>query len=124
MDYRVEKVISLMEADPRRYVSLTIMARAVNLSPSRLRHMFKDEVGITPTQYLRSLRLRRARKMLETTPASVKEIIHLVGARDESHFMRDFKRACGQTPSEYRACYVGLLIHDAAPAQAGSQFRQ
>jgi AraC family transcriptional regulator of arabinose operon len=103
MDPRVRLVINLMEDDLRSSLCLAGMARAVNLSPSRLRHMFKAEVGETPTQYLQRLKKERARRMLETTFMSVKEIVHLVGFNDRSRFTRDFKRDCGLTPTQYRA---------------------
>jgi AraC-like DNA-binding protein len=40
--------------------------------------------------------------LLTTTFLSVKEIASRVGLADESHFVRDFKRIYGMTPSEYR----------------------
>ncbi|HJU54907.1 MAG TPA: helix-turn-helix transcriptional regulator [Pyrinomonadaceae bacterium] len=104
MDPRVRLVIALMEDDPRSSLSLAGMGRAVNLSASRLRHMFKEEVGMTPTQYMQRLRKERARQMLGTTFMSVKEIIHRVGINDGCRFARDFKRAHGMTPTQYRAC--------------------
>ena len=79
------------------------MARSVNLSPSRLRHLFKAETGMTPVQYLRALRMRFARESLETTHLSVKEIIAKAGVSDKSHFMRNFKKTYGVTLAQYRS---------------------
>jgi AraC family transcriptional regulator of arabinose operon len=78
------------------------LARRVNLSPSRLRHLFKNELGVSITGFVKLQRLRQAQQLLGTTFLSVKEIVALVGAGDESHFVRAFKDAVGQTPSEYR----------------------
>jgi AraC family transcriptional regulator of arabinose operon len=81
------------------------MGRIIGLSPSRLRHMFKAETGTTPTQFLKSLRIRKAKSLLETTRLSVKEVMASVGVSDPSNFTRDFKRAHGLTPTQVRNCH-------------------
>jgi YesN/AraC family two-component response regulator len=86
----------------REEPSLSEMAQIVNLSPSRLRYLFKREVGVAPGHYLRKFRLERAKELLETTFLSVKEIITRIGVNDQSHFIREFKKAYGLTPAQYR----------------------
>ena len=86
------------------------MGRIIGLSPSRLRHMFKAETGMTPTQFLKSLRIRKAKSLLETTRLSVKEVMASVGVSDPSNFTRDFKRAHGLTPTHARNSHrIGVL---------------
>jgi predicted transposase len=46
--------------------------------------------------------MQQAATLLTTTFLSVKEIVRRIGLTDESHFVRDFKRLYGMTPSEYR----------------------
>lgn len=82
--------------------TLEEMSQAVNLSPSRLRSLFKVETGMSPTEYLKDLRLARARELLETTFLQVKEIRIKVGIPDQSNFVRDFKRKYGVSPTEFR----------------------
>jgi transcriptional regulator GlxA family with amidase domain len=103
MDRRIKRVIVLMEDQFHRELLLDEMAETVRLSPSRLRHLFKEEIGVTPAQYLKSLRMQRAREMMATTFLSVKEIIHRVGMKNKTHFARDFKKTYGVTPSNYLA---------------------
>ena len=102
MDPRVEKIEQLIRGNVQREWCLTELARAVNLSVWRLSHIFASEVGIPPIQYLRQLRMDRAKHLLETSFLSVKEITHQVGLNDESHFVRDFKKAYGAPPNLYR----------------------
>ena len=102
MDQRVETIIRLMQADFCRKLSLDEMARAVNLSPSRLRHLFKEETALTPAQYLRRVRMQRADSLLAGTFMRVKEISHAVGMFNSSSFVRAYKKIRGQSPSEYR----------------------
>lgn len=99
----MRKVIRLMKSDLSRKLASSDMARVVNLSPAHLRYLFKTETGMSPAQYLRTLRMREAGRLLKTTFLSVKEVMHRIGVSDESHFTRDFKKAYGTTPAQYRS---------------------
>src|ERR1700755_1623522 len=103
MDPRIRATLALIGDDFHREQSLDALAERVRLSPSRLRHLFKAEVGVPFTQYVKSLKMERAKQLLETTFFSVKEIMYKVGISNESHFARDFKKACGLSPLQYRA---------------------
>jgi AraC-like DNA-binding protein len=107
MDDRVRCVIALMEQHLPSGRPAGRFAQSVNLSPSRLHQLFKEETGWPPATYLRLLRMRRAKELLETTHLSVKEIMGRVGVADESHFIRDFKKAHGATPARYRKLFLG-----------------
>lgn len=102
MAERVKRVIELMHGDPSRTFSLGEMAQSVNLSPPYFCYLFKSVTGVPPARYLKSLRMQYAATLLTTTFLSVKEIVRRVGCTDESHFVRDFKRLYGVTPSAYR----------------------
>jgi transcriptional regulator GlxA family with amidase domain len=106
MEPRVHRAIRLMMADLCRDISFSQLAQSVNLSESRLRHLFKGELGLSPTQYLKAQRMRVARRLLETTFLNVKEIMLKVGVKDKSHFIRDFKKAFALSPTQYRAQYL------------------
>ncbi len=96
-----------MEGSLHRDLSLEEMAQAVNLSDSRLRHIFKAETGLSFAQYRKSLRMRRAKELIDTTFLSMKQIRSRVGAGDRSHFARDFKKINGLTPADYRRRHGG-----------------
>jgi AraC-like DNA-binding protein len=106
MDYRVSTVITLMEEQINHKTSLCEMARRVQLSPSRLRHIFKDETAFTFTQYLKSMRMHEAKKIMGASCLAVKEVMIKVGLSDKSHFERDFKKAFGLTPARYKTLCV------------------
>jgi two-component system response regulator YesN len=106
MDVRVQKTVDLMRANLDKELRLPGIAQAVNLSVWRLCHIFRSELGISPIHYLRSLRMKRAKDLLETSFLSVKEIAHRVRLNDESHFVRDFKMIYGLTPISYRNSFL------------------
>ena len=106
MEHRVRQVIALAEDSLHKGWSPAKLAAMVNLSPSRLHQLFKEETGVPPARYLRRLRMRRAKELLETTHLSVKQVMARVGLTDESHFVRDFKKTYGLTPAKYRGRLV------------------
>ena len=102
MAERIKRVIQMMQGDPSRTFTLGKMAESVNLSAPYFCYLFKSITGVPPAKYLKALRMQQAATLLTTTFLSVKEIVRRVGLADESHFVRDFKRFYGVTPSEYR----------------------
>ena len=103
MDLRIQLVSSMLENELGSDLRITDLAQAVNLSSSRLRHLFRAETGQTPAQYRKRVRLHQAQLLLSTTMLSVIEIMHQVGLGSDSHFTRDFKEAFGLSPTQYRS---------------------
>lgn len=114
MDHRVSKIIALLAANLRRDLSLAEAAEHVNLSISRMRHLFKAETGMSIVKYLKTLRLQKARERLETTPLSIKEIMIQVGIKDKSDFAKDFKNKYGLSPKQYRITYQEAIAQENA----------
>lgn len=70
-----------------------------------MRRLFREQVGKTPQEYLSSLRIRSAKKLLASRSVSnysVSEIATMTGFNDISYFSRVFKNATGVSPSAYR----------------------
>lgn len=108
IDPRVRVVIRRIAESVRggQVVTFDDLARMVNLSASRLRHLFKEGAGSSLAQYLRWVRLAYARELLETTFLSVKQVRSSVGFPDGSHFTREFKRLWGHSPTEHRRWFL------------------
>lgn len=102
MDQRVQRVKTLIESSFDRELSVSEMARFVDLSVSHLQHLFKNEMGQSPAHYVQALRLKQARELLESSSLSIKQIMIRVGAKDRSNFERRFKQAYKLTPVQYR----------------------
>lgn len=101
-DRRVQVVRVLLEGSFDRKLGLRDMSAEVNLSPWRLAHLFKSEIGMSPQRYLTLVRLQRAKDLLETSFLSVQAISAAVGIPNPSQFTKSFKTAYGVTPVGYR----------------------
>lgn len=94
------------------------LAASVNLSPSRLRHLFKVNAGISLRRYLERIRMERAEVLLMTTFLSVKQIAAACGYRSSASLVRAFRQAVGQSPGKYRRQDVHPGRADRAVSQA------
>jgi iron complex transport system substrate-binding protein len=103
MDQRVETVIVFMQANLHRKLTPAEIAERVHLSVARVRQLFKIETGTSLARYLRGLRLKQAKELLETTFLSVKEVAARVGIAGISYFIREFKKKYRLTPARYSA---------------------
>lgn len=99
---RVRIVIEFMTANLHRRIRLDELAKVANLSPSHLSHIFKTQTGLSPGEYLRTVRMEKARHLLATSLLSIKQIMAIAGYNSKSHFVRHFKKSFGVAPSEYR----------------------
>jgi AraC family transcriptional regulator of arabinose operon len=122
MDIRVQMVIAHLNNNLHQELRLDSLACSLNISPSRLRHLFKEEVGVSLFVYLKLLRMRRAKELIETTFLSIKEIMFTIGICDESHFVRDFKRSYGLPPMKYRSEYLNSRAKDDCSSVTRSHF--
>jgi transcriptional regulator GlxA family with amidase domain len=101
VDPRIRLAETIMSHNLSRTLSLNELARRTGVSISRLSHLFKAEVGTSPKQYLKSLRLRRAKYLLEISVLSVKEVAADVGLTTGA-LIRDFRRAYGVSPGRHK----------------------
>jgi YesN/AraC family two-component response regulator len=72
------------------------------VSHAQLYRKFKSLSNITIADFFKSLRLRRAKELLQTTDLNVTEVTFAVGFKNLSHFSREFSREFGKAPSEIK----------------------
>jgi AraC family transcriptional regulator len=92
------RVLELIEAALDAHLTVEMLAREAGLSPAHFARAFRETMGRAPHQYLLALRLERARRLLETTQATLSDIAQRTGFADQAHFTRLFKRAFGAPP--------------------------
>lgn len=97
---RVMKVIDQNIEDPR--LNVEKLAQDVGLSRAHLHRRMKEMVGMTPSDFIRTIRMRRACELLRKGDVAVTQVAYKVGFTSQPHFSTIFKNFTGFTPSEYR----------------------
>ena len=99
----VSKMLKAIEAhiDDEQY-NADQLARDIAMSRASLYKKMQTILGITPTDFIRNVRLKRAAQLLADTQLSINEIASRVGFVTARNFSSQFKKMFGVTPSEYR----------------------
>jgi AraC-like DNA-binding protein len=87
-------------------LSLTKIAKLVNMNANYLSENFKQVTGINFVEYVARTRFKRARELLHNGDVSISEIAFAAGFQSLSQFNRVFKRFSGTSPTQYRAVTV------------------
>jgi transcriptional regulator GlxA family with amidase domain len=82
-------------------IDLDSLAALVGLTRFSLAKQFRQQVGISPYQYVCRVRILNAQTLIKQGERPI-EIAGAVGFFDQSHLAKHFKRLCGVTPSQYR----------------------
>ncbi|MEO8217151.1 MAG: helix-turn-helix transcriptional regulator [Acidobacteriota bacterium] len=91
-------------------LNLTALALHAGVHPAHLAREFRRYFGMSIGQYVRTVRLGRARHLLDSTEIPIADVAASCGFADQSHFTREFRRAVGTTPARYRRTRERLCI--------------
>ena len=101
--YVVEQIMKYMEEHYPEKISLEHIATNMYLSSYYISKIFKSETGDTPINYLISLRMEKAREILDRNPEeTVQKVAAAVGYEDAYHFSKAFKKYYGISPLYYK----------------------
>lgn len=98
----IQVAVNYINNNYERDISLGDIAHFVFLSPSYFTRAFKEEVGMSPINYLLKTRIDRAKELLRETQMKVSEIALGVGFANQQRFNEIFKKYTGVTPLHYR----------------------
>jgi DNA-binding response OmpR family regulator len=76
-------------------------SKSLGVSSSQLYRKMKGVAGVSPNEFIRTYRLRKAAKMITETNLSISEIAYKVGFNDSLYFSKCFKKQFGTSPSKY-----------------------
>ncbi|WP_321783931.1 AraC family transcriptional regulator [Paraburkholderia sp. J94] len=96
----VQRALDFIDTCFAEPISLTELADVAGLSVSRFAARFSGEMGVSPQQYVRIVRVRHAQRLLRRG-VSPSLVAAEVGFFDQSHLCRHFKRVLGRTPMEW-----------------------
>jgi AraC-like DNA-binding protein len=83
-------------------IKLTELAKAAGIHPAYLSKLFKQETGMTVSEYIQRQKVEEAKKLLVFSDASPLHASSLLNFHDQSHFTKVFKKYAGVTPKQYK----------------------
>lgn len=112
---RTDAVLNYMEHHYCEELSIAEVAAMFDLTPNYLSSLLKSRKNIKFTDYLTTLRLRKAKELLLSTNLSVKEISEQVGYHSQSHFTKLFLENVHYTPAEFKRRASGSSSKEEIP---------
>lgn len=99
----LQKLIKVVEGRlDDQDLAVVHLCRAANLSNMQVNRKLKALTGKTPSRFIRSIRLQKAKELLQTTSLNVSEVGYKVGFNDPHFFSRSFSEEFGHPPSVNR----------------------
>ncbi len=92
----------LHESESLSGITNATLAHECKISEVYFRRLFRERMGISPKQYVLSLRLQRAKQLLAEGNLKIWAVADACGFETDAHFCRSFQKHLGMTPSEYR----------------------
>lgn len=83
-------------------ISVSYLAELCHVSEVYLRRVFQNAFSVSPSVYMRDLRIQYAKELMQTEEYTVTDVAMMSGFNDTAYFSREFKKAVGLTPSAYR----------------------
>lgn len=99
---KVSQIIKYINENYHQALSLSSVAKEFYLSPFYLSKLFKQTTNFTFTEYLNSVKIRNATKLLQNNKYKIIDIAEKVGFTNNTHFTRVFKAVMGMSPMKYR----------------------
>lgn len=99
---RVDKALKLIHLNYQDTLDVEKLAKIVNMSPSAFHRAFKEVTSSSPIQYIKRIRLDKARNLLMEQGIRVNEAAREVGYESVTQFSREFKRYFGKSPG----CFI------------------
>ena len=104
IDPRLDAALSYIVQNYKNPIRVEQLAAACNMSVSRFFPRFREELGMTPVDYINRYRINRAMLLLGQDGApSVEAVSETVGFESSAYFRRVFRKITGRSPKEYRS---------------------
>jgi AraC-like DNA-binding protein len=113
LERRLRPIVEARLTDPA--LSPETLAAAAGLSYHQLYRALRDELGVSPSRFIRGVRVERAAERLRSGAGSVTEVAYSVGFESLSYFSRAFHERFGAAPSTFLGAPGGARAPDGAP---------
>lgn len=102
----IRRSVAFLNAHYAENVSVARLARISHYSVAQFRKLFTRLMQMSPSQYVTQVRINAAKTLLRTTDRRITDIAAETGFCDHSHFIKTFRAATAQTPTEFRSAYL------------------
>jgi AraC family transcriptional regulator len=104
--WQARRVVEYIEQHLGAKLTNEDIAAAIGLSKSHFSRAFKSTLGASPMAYVAGRRVERAKRMMVASAESLAEVALDCGFADQSHLNRQFRRAVGMSPGQWRRSSV------------------
>jgi two-component system, response regulator YesN len=99
---KIQKAVTYIHENYNKDLNMAVVSNHISMNYSLFSYVFKQYTGMNFVNYLKSIRISEAKRLLEETDYKIIEISNKVGYENEKHFMKTFRSVCGVSPSEFR----------------------
>ena len=97
----IKKAVDYISLNLGNHLSLKEVAATIHVNASHLSRKFKEETGLTMTEFIHEKRIAEAKLYLQREDISINDVAFMVGFNDLNYFSKVFKKLTSLTPSQY-----------------------
>ncbi|AGK95737.1 AraC family transcriptional regulator [Clostridium pasteurianum] len=105
----VKKTLDFIETNFSRDITVPEMAKNVGLNKNYFSSFFRENIGISPQQYLIKFRMNKACELMKNSTLTISDVSRSVGYNDPLGFSKIFKKTIGLSPKAYRESHFKLM---------------
>lgn len=99
---KMKEAVEYIKQNYNKDLNMAVVSNYISMNYSLFSFSFKQYTGKNFVNFLKELRVTKAKELLAGTEMKIIEISQMIGYENEKHFMKIFKSECGVSPSEYR----------------------
>ncbi len=99
---KIQQAVLYIRENYDKDLNMAVVSNHISMNYSLFSYAFKQYTGNNFVNFLKDIRMEKAKELLENTDLRIVEISQKIGYENEKHFMKIFKVTCGVSPTEYR----------------------
>ncbi len=99
---KIQQAVIYIRENYDKDLNMAVVSNYISMNYSLFSFAFKQYTGTNFVNFLKDIRMEKAKELLENTDLRIVEISQKIGYENEKHFMKTFKTTCGVSPTEYR----------------------
>lgn len=101
-NHKMNEALDYIYQNYEKDLNMAMVSNHISMNYSCFSQMFKEHTGTNFINYIKDVRVNKAKELLTNTNKKVAEIAYAIGYENEKHFMKVFKNVVGISPTEYR----------------------